>query len=354
MAASSTLRAGDSLDVFCATLGEDMPSSLLLRVAAACIEIQTLVQRGALSDNILGSAHSDNVQGEVQQNLDIVSNTLMVEACQDDSTLAGMCSEESEDIYVTSAGSSGRFLLLFDPLDGSSNIDVNVSIGTIFSILPSPPSTDVASAVTAADFYQPGTRQVAAGYVIYGPQTTLVLTVGRGVHMFTLDPARRLFLCTAPRVQLAPSTKEFAINMSNMRHWEPPIQRYVRDCVAGSQGPRGKDFNMRWIASMVAEVHRILCRGGVFLYPWDVRMKDRMAGRLRLLYEANPMSFLMEQAGGAASTGFMRMMLVEPAALHARVPVVLGCREEVEVIVNYHMQPQEGDVAATTAADQQP
>ncbi|KAH9073873.1 hypothetical protein Ae201684P_003372 [Aphanomyces euteiches] len=326
---------GETLAAYCASLDASKPGNLLMRVANACMDIQQLIQRGALAENILGSAHSANVQGEVQQNLDILSNTIMVQACQDEPTLAGMCSEEREDIYATSHAASGQFLLLFDPLDGSSNIDVNVSIGTIFSVLPH--ATDRGS-VSNSDFFQSGDRQIAAGYVIYGPQTILVLTVGDGVHMFTLDVAQRSFICTQPLVQLAPSTKEFAINMSNMRHWEPPIRAYVNDCLAGAQG---KDFNMRWIASMVAEVHRILCRGGVFIYPWDERMEGRMAGRLRLLYEANPMCFLIEQAGGASSIGTKRIMLVTPQALHERVPVMLGAKEEIEVVERYHHEHQQ-------------
>ncbi|ETV92062.1 hypothetical protein H310_13584 [Aphanomyces invadans] len=333
-------RAGESLGAFVGQLDASLPGSLLLRVAEACMDIQALIQRGALADNVLGSAHSGNVQGEVQQKLDLLSNDAMLRRCQDDPSLAGMCSEESEDVYAASP--SGRYLLLFDPLDGSSNIDVNVSIGTIFSVLPHTPSVN-ATATVASDFLQSGDRQLAAGYAIYGPQTTLVITVGHGVHMFTLDVARQVFVCTQPQVTLSLSTKEFAINMSNTRHWEPPIAAYVADCLAGVQGPRGKDFNMRWIASMVAEVHRILCRGGVFLYPWDVRMKGRMEGRLRLLYEANPMSLLIEQAGGAASIGVKRMLDVIPTSLHQRVPVILGCREEVQAIVGYHLQTPNDD-----------
>ncbi|RHZ38707.1 hypothetical protein DYB31_006093 [Aphanomyces astaci] len=235
----AAVRTGDSLTTFVDQLDASLPGSLVLRVAEACMDIQVLIQRGALSENVLGSAHSDNVQGEVQQNLDLLSNDAMLTRCQDDPTLAGMCSEESEDIYV--ASSSGRYLLLFDPLDGSSNIDVNVSIGTIFSILPRASNDDddhhpSKSVVDAADFFQRGDRQLAAGYVIYGPQTTLVLTVGHGVHMFTLDVSRRVFVCTQPRVTLSSSTQEFAINMSNTRHWEPAVAAYVADCLAGTQG----------------------------------------------------------------------------------------------------------------------
>jgi len=226
----------------------------------------------------------------------------------------------------------GEYLLLFDPLDGSSNIDVNVSIGTIFSVLKKP---DGAVGVSEADFLQPGHLQVAAGYCVYGPQTTLVLTVGDGVAMFTLDREQGSFVLTQDGVQIPEDTKEFAVNMSNMRHWAPPMKRYIDECLAGKAGPRGKDFNMRWIASMVADVHRILTRGGVFMYPWDQREPDK-AGKLRLMYEANPMSFLVEQAGGAATNTQQRILDIEPGKLHQRVSVVLGSKNEVERVTAYH------------------
>ncbi len=228
---------------------------------------------------------------------------------------------------------AGEYLLLFDPLDGSSNIDVNVSIGTIFSVLKKPEGGEVSE----KDFLQPGRQQVAAGYCIYGPQTTLVLTVGKGVAMFTLDREQGSFVLVQEHVQIPEDTKEFAINMSNMRHWDAPVKRYVDECLAGKEGPRGKDFNMRWIASMVADVHRILTRGGIFMYPWDKREPNK-PGKLRLMYEANPMGWLVEQAGGAATNGRERILDIAPTELHQRVSVILGSKNEVERVTGYHLQ----------------
>ena len=246
-----------------------------------------------------------------------------------------MASEEMDSIYlVPNRYPQGEYLLMFDPLDGSSNIDVNVSIGTIFSVLK---KTDGGQGVTEQDFLQPGKQQVAAGYCVYGPQTTLVLTVGDGVAMFTLDREQGSFVLTQENVQVPPDTKEFAINMSNMRHWDEPVRRYIDECLEGQDGPRGKDFNMRWIASMVADVHRILTRGGVFMYPWDKR-EPHKPGKLRLLYEANPMSWLIEQAGGAATNGKERILDLQPSQLHERVSVVLGSKNEVDRVTRYHTQ----------------
>jgi fructose-1,6-bisphosphatase I len=228
----------------------------------------------------------------------------------------------------------GEYLLMFDPLDGSSNIDVNVSIGTIFSVLK---KADNGESVSETDFLQPGTQQVAAGYCVYGPQTTLVLTVGHGVAMFTLDREQGSWVLTQDEVTIPADTKEFAINMSNMRHWAPPVKHYIDECLAGKEGPRGKDFNMRWVASMVADVHRILTRGGIFMYPWDKREPEK-PGKLRLMYEANPMSFLIEQAGGAATNGKQRIMDIVPKKLHERVSVVLGSKNEVERLTSYHLE----------------
>ncbi|OQR98920.1 fructose-1 6-bisphosphatase [Achlya hypogyna] len=320
---------GDSFGAFLAKVPAHVPSAILARVAAACVEINDLVQAGALAD-VIGSAQTDNVQGEVQQKLDILSNDAILNTCRGEPSLGGLCSEEHETFYVGAPG--GKYLLLFDPLDGSSNIDVNVSIGTIFSILERPCP---ASALTTADFLQPGTAQVAAGYVIYGPQTILVLSVGDGVHMFTLDVRAKSFVCTRRNVKIVPDTQEFAINMSNMRHWDAPVRRYVDECLLGSAGIRQKDFNMRWIASMVTEVHRLLTRGGVFMYPWDARHPEK-PGRLRLLYEANPMSFLIEAAGGRSINGYNRMLEIRPTALHERVSVMLGAKNEIERLSAYH------------------
>jgi fructose-1,6-bisphosphatase I len=247
-----------------------------------------------------------------------------------------MASEEMDSIHpVPDRYPQGEYLLLFDPLDGSSNIDVNVSIGTIFSVLRKLSDHE---SITERDFLQPGSRQAAAGYCVYGPQTTLVLTVGSGVAMFTLDREQGSWVLTQENVQIPADTKEFAINMSNMRHWAPPVKRYIDECLAGKEGPRDKDFNMRWIASMVADVHRILTRGGIFLYPWDKREPDK-PGKLRLMYEANPMAFIVEQAGGAATNGQQRILELQPGKLHERVSVVLGSRNEVERVTAYHVQP---------------
>jgi fructose-1,6-bisphosphatase I len=315
---------------------------LLEVVARACKGISHAVNKGALG-GVLGTAHSENVQGEVQKKLDIIANEVLIEANEWGGHLAAMASEEMDGIYVVpNRYPQGEYLLLFDPLDGSSNIDVNVSIGTIFSVLKktegNPGTTDGnggASPVTEEDFLQPGHKQVAAGYCVYGPQTTLVLTVGDGVAMFTLDREQGSFVLTEQKVRIPEDTKEFAINMSNMRHWDAPVKRYIDECLAGKDGPRGKDFNMRWIASMVADVHRILTRGGIFMYPWDKREPDK-PGKLRLLYEANPMAWLVEQAGGAATNGRQRILDLQPKKLHERVSVVLGSKKEVERVTSYH------------------
>ena len=307
---------------------------LLEIVARACKSISQAVNKGALG-GVLGTAGSENVQGEVQKKLDIIANEVLIEANEWGGHLAAMASEEMDSIYlVPNRYPQGEYLLLFDPLDGSSNIDVNVSIGTIFSVLKKPEGS---AAVEEKDFLQAGNKQVAAGYCVYGPQTTLVLTVGDGVAMFTLDREQGSFVLTEENVQIPVDTKEFAINMSNMRHWDEPVKRYIDECLQGKEGPRGKDFNMRWIASMVADVHRILTRGGVFMYPWDKREPEK-AGKLRLMYEANPMSWLIEQAGGAATNGKQRILDLQPVKLHERVSVVLGSKNEVERVTSYHLE----------------
>jgi len=301
-------------------------------VARACKGISQAVNKGALGD-AMGSADSENVQGEIQKKLDIIANEVLIEANEWGGHLAAMASEEMDSIYVVpNRYPQGEYLLMFDPLDGSSNIDVNVSIGTIFSVLKKPEGR---AEVSENDFLQAGNQQVAAGYCVYGPQTTLVLTVGDGVAMFTLDREQGSFVLTEENVQIPADTQEFAINMSNMRHWDAPVRRYIDECLEGKEGIRGKNFNMRWIASMVADVHRILTRGGVFLYPWDKREPEK-AGKLRLMYEANPMSWLIEQAGGAATNGKQRILDIEPTQLHERVSVMLGSKNEVERVTAYH------------------
>ena len=303
-------------------------------VARACKRISYEVSKGALGD-ILGSADTENIQGEVQKKLDVISNEILLEANEWGGHLAAMASEEMETIrLIPSRYPKGEFLLLFDPLDGSSNIDVNVSIGTIFSVLKAPEGM---TEPTEQDFLQPGAQQVAAGYAVYGPQTMLVLTTGNGVQCFTLDREMGSWVLTQSDMQIPETTKEFAINMSNKRHWHAPVQRYVDEMLAGSTGPRGKDFNMRWIASMVADVHRILNRGGIFMYPADMR-DPSSPGKLRLMYEANPMAMIVEQAGGAATDGKQRIMEIQPTKLHQRVPVFLGSKSEVELVTRYHAE----------------
>jgi fructose-1,6-bisphosphatase I len=308
-------------------------SLLLNNIVTACKEISHLVNRGNLV-GVLGSADSENVQGEVQKKLDIITNDIMVNALNWTGHLAGMASEEVDDIIeIPENYPKGKYLALFDPLDGSSNIDVNLAVGTIFSILHCPEGIKP----TVEDFLLKGVEQVCAGFVLYGPSTMMVLTTGHGVNGFTLDQDIGEFILTHPNMRIPEETSEFAINMSNQRFWEPPVQRYIDECLQGKDGPRGKNFNMRWIASLVAEVYRILTRGGVFLYPSDLRDSSK-PGRLRLMYEANPMAFIMEQAGGACSTGFERILEIKPTHIHQRVPLILGSKNEVERIVTYHQE----------------
>jgi len=310
--------------------------SLLIEVVArACKRISVATGKGALG-GVLGNAGSDNVQGEAQKKLDVISNEILLEANAWGGHLAACASEEMEDPQpIPDAYPKGHHLLLFDPLDGSSNIDVNVSVGTIFSVLRCP---DGVTEPTVQDFLQPGTDQVAAGYVVYGPCTLLVLTIGHGVHEFTLDREHGSFVLSRRGITIPEDTSEFAINMANQRHWEAPMQRYIGELLAGETGPRGRDFNMRWVASMVADVHRIITRGGVFIYPLDAKIKARGAtGKLRLMYEANPMAFIVEQAGGTATTGRERIMELQPTALHQRVPVFLGSKNEIDLATRYHL-----------------
>jgi fructose-1,6-bisphosphatase I len=303
---------------------------LIETVARACKAISTRVNKGALAD-VLGAAGTENVQGEAQKKLDVISNEILLEANEWGGNLAALASEEMDLPHpIPTHYPRGEYLLLFDPLDGSSNIDVNISVGTIFSVLRCPPG---ASGSDERAFLQPGTAQVAAGFAVYGPTTVLVLTVGDGAHAFTLDRETYTFVRTQADIRIPQDTQEFAINVSNMRRWEAPVKRYIDECLAGKDGPRGKDFNMRWVASMVADVYRILSRGGIFMYPRDAKNKD---GRLRLMYEANPMAFIVEQAGGAATDGRTRILELQPQKLHQRVAVVLGSKNEVERVTSYH------------------
>jgi fructose-1,6-bisphosphatase I len=309
---------------------------LIETIARACKAISTRVNKGALADG-LGSTDSQNIQGEVQKKLDVLSNEILLQANEWGGNLAALVSEEMEDPRpIPTHYPRGEYLLLFDPLDGSSNIDVNISTGTIFSVLRCPKNADgsICEANEQA-FLQPGRRQVAAGFAVYGPTTVFVLTVGDGVYGFTLDRETYTFVMTHENIRIPEDTQEFAINASNARRWEVPVKRYIDECLAGKDGPRGKDFNMRWVASMVADVFRVISRGGIFMYPRDAKNKE---GRLRLMYEANPMAFIVEQAGGAATDGLNRILDIQPKRLHQRVAVVLGSKNEVEKVASYHHQ----------------
>jgi fructose-1,6-bisphosphatase I / sedoheptulose-1,7-bisphosphatase len=331
-------------------------NALILDISIACKAIARIVSFGEVGDALTGvqppPAGNVNVQGEVQKPLDVMSNDIFIRMNEWSGHLAGMASEEMDQPrQIPQSFPRGKYLLVFDPLDGSSNIDVNVSVGSIFSILRAPQDViDSGRDVTEADFLQPGATQVAAGYALYGPTTMFVLTVGNGVAGFTLNPNLGEFVLTHPRITVPMDTQEFAINSSNSRFWEPPVKRYVDECLAGKTGPRGKDFNTRWIASMVAEAHRILMRGGVFLYPRDTKEPSKN-GRLRLLYEANPIGFVMEQAGGRASTGRQAMLGVKPTALHQRIGLIFGSKNEVERIERYHHEPATRDAGTPLFAE---
>ena len=302
-------------------------AQVISTIAATCQTIDQALQKGALA-GVLGSAQHENVQGEEQKKLDVISNNYLIDALKVHPQVGGLASEELDEF--TPAQENGKYLVLFDPLDGSSNIDINMCVGTIFSILPAK------NAVTQAeDFMQAGNQQVASGYVLYGPSTMLALTVGAGTVFFTFDPETQQFLLTSENIQVAADTKEYAINSSNQRHWENPVKRYIEELLAGKTGPREKDFNMRWVACMVGDIHRILCRSGIFMYPYDLK-DPKKAGRLRLMYEANPMSMLIEQAGGASTTGRVRILDIEPTDLHQRVPVIIGSKNEVDLVTGYH------------------
>ena len=323
-------------------------NALILDISLACKAIARIVAMGQLGAGANAAAGGGvNVQGEVQKPLDTLSNDIFLRMNEWSGHLAGMASEEMEHPQqIPPAYARGKYLLVFDPLDGSNNIDVNVAVGSIFSVLRAPP--DVAETgrdVVEADFLQPGATQVAAGYALYGPATMLVLSVGNGVAAFTLDPNLGEFVLTHRSIRVPEDTQEFAINTSNARFWEPPIKRYVDECLAGRTGPRGKDFNMRWIASLVAEAHRILMRGGLFMYPRDTKDPSR-PGRLRLMYEANPIGFLVEQAGGRASTGRQPILGVKPGALHQRIGLVFGSAKEVSRVERYHHEPAPSETPA--------
>ncbi|MGB0468400.1 MAG: class 1 fructose-bisphosphatase [Pontibacterium sp.] len=301
---------------------------LIDTLMVACKEIAIQLREGALA-GVLGTTDNTNVQGETQKKLDVISNDVLKKVMLDNPLVAGIASEEEDD--PVAGNPDGRYLIIFDPLDGSSNIDVNVSVGTIFSILELPKGM---SGADEKAYLQNGRQQVASGYVLYGPSAVLTLTTGTGVNMFTLAHTGD-FLLTRESIKICEDTEEFSINMSNQRFWESQMQDYIADLLKGSEGPREKNYNMRWVASMVAEVHRVLTRGGIFTYPWDARDPNK-PGKLRLMYEGNPMSLLIEQAGGLASTGYADILDIQPTQIHQRVSVALGSRNEVATAVEYH------------------
>jgi fructose-1,6-bisphosphatase I len=332
----TVMNGGDTLDQHLTQwAGRDSQrveiAATLSAIASVCRAISQLIGAGALA-GALGATRGDHGAGDTQKELDVLANNMLV-AGLSSAPVAALASEELDEPILLDPGAP--LLVAVDPLDGSSNIDTNVSVGTIFSIVPAPA---YGVPLDAAAFLQTGLQQLAAGYAIYGPQTAFVLTTGEGTHVFTLDRSTWQFRLTAQHVRVPTRTREFAINASNHRHWDEPIRIYVDDCLKGSEGPRGEDFNMRWIASMVAEAHRVLARGGIYMYPADLR--DGYAqGRLRLIYEANPIAWLIEQAGGAASTGMARILELKPASIHQRVPLLFGSRDEVARLDRYHLDP---------------
>ncbi len=314
----------------------NLPAQLRLLIeviARACKAISHTINKGELG-GVLGSLDKENVQGEVQKKLDVIANDILLEANEWGGNLAALASEEMEAIHpIPHRYPKGEYLLVYDPIDGSSNIDVNLSVGTIFSVLSAPGDAS-SRAVTDQDFLQCGRRQVAAGYAVYGPQTSMVLTFGAGVFAFALDREVGSWVLTQRNIVIPSGNPEFAINMSNQRNWEPGVQRYISECLEGKTGPRGIDFNMRWTGSMVADIQRVLTRGGIFLYPRDARHPER-GGKLRLMYEANPIGMIIEQAGGAATDGLNRILDVKPTSLHQRIAVVMGARDEVETLARH-------------------
>ncbi len=326
------MNKNDTLEQCISQLADADLGQLIMAVAEACCELSALVQQGELA-GILGAAGSSNVQGEDQKKLDIIANDVFLEKLPPCGQLLAMASEEMEDIYpVNKPSPEAKYLITFDPLDGSSNIDVNGAVGTIFSVL-----THAGGDVSSESFLQPGSQQICAGYCLYSSATMLILTTGDGAHGFTLDTSSGSFVLSHPHMQLPKTTTDYSINAAYQRHWFAPIKQYIDECVAGKDGVRGENFNMRWAGAMVGDVHRIMCKGGLFLYPSNKKLaSEGKQGKLRLLYEANPMSFIVEQAGGAATTGEQRIMELQPDGLHQRVPVIMGSEVEVQRVTSYH------------------
>jgi fructose-1,6-bisphosphatase I len=307
-------------------------ADVVAAMAKAGGEIARVVGMGDLAGP-LGEPTGKKNGVHVQKQIDLISNGLVLSALKG-APVAAVASEELEEAVALDRSAS--LIVAVDPMDGSANIDTNASVGTIFSILPSAPER--ANGTDSPRFLQPGVNQLAAGMFIYGPQTLFALTLGKGTDIFTYDWEHRVFGLSNPGVAIPPRTREYAINASNHRHWDEPIRTYVDDCLTGVDGPRREDFNMRWIGSPVAEIYRILTRGGIYLYPGDKR-PGFQHGRMRLLYEANPIALLIEHAGGSASSGTERILNLIPESLHQRVPLVVGSRHEVDYVVRLHHAP---------------
>jgi fructose-1,6-bisphosphatase I len=306
--------------------------AVLNRIASAATEVAHIISFGQLGGGVGVVVGTENADGDVQKKIDILANEIFIDSLRRSPVAAVLSEELSRPLVLDPAA---PLAVAIDPLDGSSNIDTAISVGTIFSILPAA----VEATQPEEHFLRPGHEQVAAGFVIYGPQTSLVLTFGAGVHIFTLDRKTDVFRLAVGRVSIPQDSVEYAINASNYRHWGDSVRAYVDDCVTGTEGPLERNHNMRWIASLVAEAYRILARGGVFLYPADQR-SGYVSGRLRLIYEANPISLLIEQAGGAATDTVQRILDRRPADLHMRTPFVFGSFDLVHRIVRYHTDPQ--------------
>ena len=307
-------------------------ATVVSEIAAAAIDMAELISLGCLAGEAGAAVGSLNHDGDVQKNLDVLANDLFVNALRRAPVAAVLSEELHEPLSLLDAA---PLAVAIDPLDGSSNIDANVSIGTIFSILPSLPEVDDPK----LHFLQPGRAQLAAGFLIYGPQTALVLALAEKTRIFILDRRKGRFLEATEAALISKETSEYAINASNYRHWGPSIQAFIDDCVKGLEGPLRRNHNMRWIASLVAEAYRILNRGGVFLYPGDMRA-GYSAGRLRLIYEANPIALITEYAGGAATDSVRSILSLVPTDVHVRTPLIFGSADIVTLITRYHTDPQ--------------
>jgi fructose-1,6-bisphosphatase I len=301
-------------------------SSVVKDIVASCVDIAHTLSRSTI-EGLTGAVAQVNSSGETQKQLDLLSNQILKDKLALNKSVKYIASEEEDNVVC--AAPKGKFAVAFDPLDGSTNIDVNGAVGTIFSVLPA-----LDSASPEASLLQSGSRQLCAGYVLYGPATQLVITFGNGTYVFTLNTDANLFMLTHQRASIAKETSEFAVNMANTRHWKREFSNYIQHLLDGCSGPRQKRYNMRWAGAMVADIHRVICRGGIFLYPSDTRAK-LASGKLRLIYEANPMALIIENCGGSAFNESTSLLSLVPTSLHQKVPVIAGSTNEVHRCLNY-------------------